>query len=93
MHNNPELHSRIEEALNQLRPYLQADNGNVSLIDVTEGMVARLKFHGACKNCSMSAMTLRAGIEQAILRMVPEIKSVEAVPDEEEDFDLLKLKR
>ena len=91
MNNSPELFSRIEEALNQLRPYLQADNGNVSLIDVTDNMVARLKFEGACKNCSMSAMTLRAGIEQAILRMVPEIKSVEAVTDEEEeDFDLLK---
>jgi Fe-S cluster biogenesis protein NfuA len=82
MNTSPELHSRIEEALNQLRPYLQADNGNVSLIDVTEGMVARLKFHGACRNCSMSAMTLRAGIEQAILRMVPEIKSVEAIDEE-----------
>jgi Fe-S cluster biogenesis protein NfuA len=77
------LRQRIEDALNQLRPYLEADNGNVSLIDVTDGMVARLKFHGACKNCSMSAMTLRAGIEQAILRMVPEIKSVEAITDEE----------
>jgi Fe-S cluster biogenesis protein NfuA len=92
MINSPELFSRIEEALNQLRPYLQADNGNVSLINVTDGMVARLRFHGACKNCSMSAMTLRAGIEQAILRMVPEIKSVEAVSDEEENFDLLKQK-
>jgi Fe-S cluster biogenesis protein NfuA len=93
MNNSPELFSRIEEALNQLRPYLQADNGNVSLIDVTDGMVARLKFHGACSSCSMSAMTLKAGIEQAILRMVPEIKSVEAVGDEEEeDFDLLKQK-
>jgi Fe-S cluster biogenesis protein NfuA len=93
MINSPELFSRIEEALNQLRPYLQTDNGNVSLVDVTDEMVARLKFHGACKSCSMSAMTLRAGIEQAILRMVPEIKSVEAISDAgEEDFDLMKQK-
>ena len=87
MNNSPQLHSRIEEALNQLRPYLEADNGNVSLIDVTDGMVARLKFHGACKSCSMSAMTLRAGIEQAILKMVPEIKSVEAVDVDEPSSD------
>ena len=92
MNNSLQLHSRIEEALQQLRPYLEADNGNVSLIDVTDRMVVRLKFHGACKNCSMSAMTLRAGIEQAILKMVPEIKSVEAITDEE-DFDLLKQNR
>ena len=89
MNNSLHLHSRIEEALQQLRPYLEADNGNVSLIDVTDDMVVRLKFHGACSNCSMSAMTLKAGIEQAILKMVPEIKSVEAVADEE-DLDLVK---
>jgi Fe-S cluster biogenesis protein NfuA len=83
MNNSLHLHSRIEEALQQLRPYLEADNGNVSLIDVTDDMVVRLKFHGACSSCSMSAMTLKAGIEQAILKMVPEIKSVEAVADEE----------
>jgi Fe-S cluster biogenesis protein NfuA len=82
MNSNPEILSRVEEALQQLRPYLQADNGNVSLIDVTDGMIVRLKFHGACSSCSMSAMTLRAGIEQTILRMVPEIKSVEAINDE-----------
>jgi len=86
MNNSLHLHSRIEEALQQLRPYLEADNGNVSLIDVTDDMVVRLKFHGACSSCSMSAMTLKAGIEQAILKMVPEIKSVEAVADETADY-------
>jgi Fe-S cluster biogenesis protein NfuA len=86
MNSSLQLHSRIEEALQQLRPYLEADHGNVSLIDVTDNMVVRLKFHGACRNCSMSAMSLRAGIEQAILKMVPEIKSVEAITDEEETY-------
>jgi Fe-S cluster biogenesis protein NfuA len=75
---SPQLLNRIEDALNQLRPYLQADNGNVSLLEVTEDMVVRLKFHGACRGCSMSIMTLRAGIEQTILKMVPEVKAVEA---------------
>jgi len=71
--------SRIEEALNQVRPYLEADNGNVSVIEVTDEMVVRLRFQGACSSCSMSAMTLRAGIEQTILNHVPEVKGVEAV--------------
>ncbi|MFM2134718.1 MAG: hypothetical protein RL021_118 [Bacteroidota bacterium] len=70
---------RIEEALGQLRPYLEADQGDVSLVEVTDDMVVRLKFLGACSSCSMSSMTLKAGIEQTILRMVPEIRRVEAV--------------
>lgn len=73
------LYDRVEEALNQLRPYLEADSGNVSLLEITDDMIVRLQFHGACSSCSMSAMTLKAGIEQAIFRMVPEIKSVVAV--------------
>ncbi len=79
MSQQTDLISRIEEALNQVRPYLEADSGNVSLLEVTDDMVVRVKFHGACSNCSMSAMTLRAGIEQTILNHVPEVKSVEAV--------------
>lgn len=78
--------SRIEDALNQLRPYLQADNGNVSLLEVTDDMIVKLRFHGACRGCSMSTMTLRAGIEQTILRMIPEVKAVEAVDQEEDEF-------
>lgn len=84
MSQDPSLLARVENALNQLRPYLEADNGDVSLIEITDDMVVRLKFLGACRSCSMSAMTLKAGIEQTILRMVPEIKSVEAI--EEESF-------
>lgn len=83
---NPQLLSRIEDALNQLRPYLEADNGNVSLVEVTDDMIVKLRFHGACRGCSMSTMTLRAGIEQTILRMVPEIKSVEAIDQEEDEL-------
>jgi Fe-S cluster biogenesis protein NfuA len=80
------LHARIEDALNQLRPYLEADNGNVSLQEVTGDMIVKLRFHGACRGCSMSTMTLRAGIEQTILRMVPEVKAVEAVDQEEDEL-------
>jgi len=75
---NTELYQRVENALEQLRPYLEADHGNVSIVNITDDMIVQLQFHGACSSCSMSAMTLKAGIEQTILRMVPEIKGVTA---------------
>ncbi len=70
---------RVEEALTQIRPYLEADGGNVILKEITDEMVVRLELTGACKSCSMSLMTLKAGIEETIKRSVPEIKSVEAI--------------
>lgn len=75
--------SRVEETLNQLRPYLEADSGNVSLVEITDDMIVKLKLLGACGSCSMSMMTLKAGIEQSILKAVPEIKSVEAIAVED----------
>lgn len=73
------LLQQVEAALDEVRPYLKTDNGDVSIIEVTDDNVVRLKFEGACSSCSMSSMTLKAGIEETILRMVPQIKSVEAV--------------
>jgi Fe-S cluster biogenesis protein NfuA len=77
--NQEELITRIEETVSQLRPYLEADNGNVSFVEVTSDMVVRVRLEGACSSCSMSAMTLKAGIEQSILKAIPEIKGIEAV--------------
>ena len=74
-----DLIKKVEEALDQVRPYLQADGGNVSLLEITEKKVVKLELLGACKSCSMSMMTLRAGIEESIKRSVPEITAVEAV--------------
>jgi hypothetical protein len=74
-----ELTRRVEEALQQIRPYLEADGGNVSLIEITADMVVKLELLGACKSCSMSMMTMKAGIEETIKRAVPEIKEVEAI--------------
>lgn len=74
-----ELRQQIENALDQLRPYLMADGGSVRLLDITEDMVVELELLGACGSCPMSTMTLRAGIEQAIRRSVPQITRVEAV--------------
>jgi Fe-S cluster biogenesis protein NfuA len=70
---------RIEQALNQIRPYLEADGGNVRVLELTDDMILRLELLGACGSCSMSAMTMRAGIEQTVKREVPEIKAVVAV--------------
>jgi Fe-S cluster biogenesis protein NfuA len=76
---NKDLISRVEDALQQIRPYLEADGGNVSLVEVTPENVVKLELHGACKSCSMSMMTMKAGIEESIRRSVPEIRSVEAI--------------
>ena len=77
--NKSELILRIEYTLAQLRPYLEADNGNVSFVELTDDLVVRVRLEGACSSCSMSAMTLKAGIEQSLIKAVPGIKSVEAV--------------
>lgn len=76
---DPDLRQRIETTLDSIRPYLMADGGSVRLQNVTDEMVVELELLGACGTCPMSMMTLRAGIEQAIKRAVPEISRVEAV--------------
>lgn len=74
-----ELLDKIETALESIRPYLEADGGNVRLLDVNEDQVVLLELLGNCGSCPMSAMTLKAGVEEAIKRVVPEIKAVHAV--------------
>ena len=76
---DPDLRQRIETTLDSIRPYMMADGGSVRLQTVTDDMVVELELLGACGTCPMSMMTLRAGIEQAIKRAVPEITRVEAV--------------
>lgn len=73
------LIERIENALDNIRPYLQADGGNVKLIEVTPDMIVKLELEGACASCNMSVMTMRAGVQDAIMRAIPEIKAVEAI--------------
>ena len=73
------LLEQVEAALNTIRPYLETDGGNVSIEEITPENVVRLKLLGSCGSCPMSIMTLKAGIEQAIKKAVPEITGVEAV--------------
>ncbi len=70
---------RIREALTELRPFLETDGGDITLDEVTVEGVARVRLHGACCGCAMSSMTLKAGVEESIKRVVPAIKAVEAV--------------
>ena len=76
--NTTELKQKVEEALQSIRPYLEADGGNVSLLEITDDFVVKIELHGACKSCSMSMMTMKAGIEETIKRSVPQIKEVVA---------------
>jgi Fe-S cluster biogenesis protein NfuA len=78
MKPSSELIDRVEDALNSIRPYLEADGGNVKIIGISEGNVVKLELIGACGTCPMSTMTMKAGVEEAIKRAVPEITSVEA---------------
>lgn len=73
-----ELTEKIEKAIEQLRPFLEADGGDIQLVDVVDN-VAQVKLLGACENCNMSSMTLKAGVEEAVKKVAPQIKGVVAV--------------
>lgn len=73
------LQERVEQALETLRPYLEADGGNVTIEEITPDNVVRLRLLGSCASCAMSIMTFKAGLEQAIKKAVPEITAVEAL--------------
>ena len=73
------LVKRINNALDKIRPYLEADGGDISLKEVTDDLMVKVKMHGACEGCPFSYQTLKAGIEQALRKEIPEIKGVVAV--------------
>lgn len=74
------MKENIQKAINQIRPNLQADGGDVELIDVTDDGIVKVKLLGACRGCPMSQMTLKMGIEKYLKKEVPEVKEVVAVP-------------
>ena len=73
------LMERVDSALDDVRPHLAVDGGNVELVGITEDMIAQIKWLGNCQGCSMSAMTMKAGLEVAIKTKVPTIQGVVAV--------------
>ena len=74
-----DITERVERALEGLRPYLEADGGNISLVEVTEDHHVKVELHGACADCQMIHMTMKGGVEQAIRQAAPEVVKVEAI--------------
>lgn len=71
--------NKIDIALNTIRPHLEVDGGNIEVVNVTDDLSVQVKWIGNCINCSMSAMTMKAGVEQTIKAKFPEIQDVEAI--------------
>lgn len=78
-HANDNVLERVQKAIDSIRPYLITDGGNVELVEITEDLTVKVKLTGACDGCSFSLSTLKAGIEQAIRKEVPELKQLVSV--------------
>jgi Fe-S cluster biogenesis protein NfuA len=77
--NQPTLHERVSQVIDGIRPYIQADGGDIDLVGVDDGGTVQVRLRGACVGCPMSAITLKNGIEQRLRQLVPEVTSVENV--------------
>jgi Fe-S cluster biogenesis protein NfuA len=76
MSETKSIKERVKKALDRVRPYLQSDGGDIELIEITDDLSVKVKLTGACHGCPYSMQTLKAGVEQAIMKEVPEIKRV-----------------
>jgi len=74
-----ELITRIQHVLDQIRPYLQQDGGDINFVELTDDNIVNVELRGACGSCPYSTMTLKNGVESAIKRAIPEVKAVEAI--------------
>ncbi len=74
-----DLIRKVRNVIEQIRPYLQADGGDIRFVNLTEDNVVNVELHGACGSCPFSRMTLKNGVEEAVKRVLPEIKAVEAI--------------
>ncbi|MBU0488631.1 MAG: NifU family protein [Bacteroidetes bacterium] len=77
--NKQEIQQKVESAIDQIRPYLEADGGNIRFVELTDDMIVNVELQGACRTCPMSIITLKNGVEAAVKKAVPEIVSVEAI--------------
>ncbi|MDD5570794.1 MAG: NifU family protein [Bacteroidales bacterium] len=76
---NAELQAKVEKVIEQIKPYLEADGGSIKFVEITDDLVVKVELLGACGCCPMSTITLKKGVEEAVKKAVPEIKSVEAI--------------
>ena len=74
-----DLVSRVESALDSIRPYLRKDGGDIELVEITDEGLVRVRLVGACESCPMSFMTMKAGVEESIRSAVPEVTRIEAI--------------
>ena len=74
-----ELTNKVQNVIEQIRPYLQADGGDIQFVELTEDMTVKVELQGSCGSCPYSLMTLKNGVEQAVIKALPEIKSVESI--------------
>jgi Fe-S cluster biogenesis protein NfuA len=79
MTNNHELELKVRNVIDQIRPYLQADGGDIQFLELTDENVVNVELQGSCGSCPFSRMTLKNGVEEAVKNALPEIKSVEAI--------------
>ena len=76
---NTELITKAQNAIEQIRPYLQADGGDIRFVELTDENILNVELQGSCGSCPFSRMTLKNGVEEAVRRALPEIVSVEAI--------------
>ncbi len=79
--NQKELQTKVEEALDEIRPFLQSDGGDISLMSIDNGKIVRVQLKGACVGCSVNQMTLKSGVEMTIKKYAPQIESVVSVDE------------
>ncbi|MBK6967488.1 MAG: NifU family protein [Lentimicrobium sp.] len=79
MSNREELTVKVKNIIEQIRPYLQADGGDISFVELTDDNTVNVELQGSCGSCPFSRMTLKNGVEEAVKKALPEIKSVEAL--------------
>lgn len=79
MANKEELINKVKNVIEQIKPYLQQDGGDIEFVEITDDNIVNVRLMGACGSCPYSTMTLKNGVETAVKKAVPEIKSVEAV--------------
>ena len=74
-----EMTAKVQNVIEQIRPYLQSDGGDIQFVDLTEDMIVKVELQGACGCCPHSIMTLKNGVEQAVVKAIPEIVAVESI--------------
>jgi len=78
-YSKEEMNQKVINVLDQVRPYLQADGGDINFVELTDDLVVNVELTGACETCAFSTMTLKNGVEATLKKIIPEIKEVVAV--------------